>query len=128
LISRVTEPPLIPQTHQGITFVEGRPNEPLMQRTHDAMDLLEHAFAARTNRVLLHDANVTPNFFDLSSGEAGEVHQKLRSYGLKLAIVRGPDVTVSSRFTEILTDDLGVFPSRDEAVAWLCAEPRGNSP
>jgi hypothetical protein len=59
-------------------------------------------------------------FFDLSSGEAGDVLEKLRRYQIRLAIVCAPGVTrFSSRFREILADDLRVFDTRDEARQWL---------
>jgi hypothetical protein len=56
----------------------------------------------------------------LSSGEAGEVLDKLRRFRVRLAVVCPPgSVGFSSRFREILSNDLRVFESREEATRWL---------
>jgi hypothetical protein len=71
-------------------------------------------------KALLYPENLTAQFFDLSSGEAGDVLEKLRRCRIRLAIVCAPGVTkFSSRFREILADDLRVFDTRDEARQWL---------
>lgn len=59
-------------------------------------------------------------FFDLSSGEAGAVADKLRRFGIRLAVVCPPaTVRFSARFAELRADDFRVFDARDAAVAWL---------
>ena len=51
---------------------------------------------------LTPEENLTPAFFDLSSGEAGAILQKLRNYGIRLAVVCPPGrVLMSSRFGEM---------------------------
>lgn len=58
--------------------------------------------------------------FDLRSGEAGEIHDKLRRFKVRLAIVCPPGaVQFSSRFDEILCDDVQVFDTAGQARAWL---------
>jgi hypothetical protein len=39
------------------------------------------------DRIILHEDNITPDFFDLKTGIAGEVLQKFSNYRLRLAIV-----------------------------------------
>lgn len=64
-------------------------------------------------------------FFDLSSGDAGLILQKVRTYRIRLAIVVSPQTTtMSSRFGDMLADerqgrDFGLFTTREEAVRWL---------
>src|SRR5919197_181316 len=100
--------------------VEGTPGEPLMRRPQDVTLVLEACFSSGVSGVLLYPENLTPQFFDLSSGEAGEILDKLRRFQIWLAIVCPPDtVLFSSRFPEILADDLQIFASRDEACRWL---------
>jgi len=106
----------------GVSVVEGTPEQSVMRRPQDAAVLLEACFAARARAALLYPANLTPRFFDLSSGEAGEILEKLRQFRVRLAIVCAPGaVTVSSRFPEILCDDLQLFDTRDAARHWLAA-------
>jgi hypothetical protein len=104
----------------GVRIVEGTSGEPLMRRPQDATLLLEACFSARVRGALLYPENLTSQFFDLSSGEAGEVLDKLRRFHVRLAVVCEPHtVRFSSRFLEILSDDLRVFETRDEARLWL---------
>jgi hypothetical protein len=91
-----------------------------MRRPQDATLVIEACFSARVANALLYPENLTPHFFDLSSGEAGEVLDKLRRFHLRMAIVCEPGaVEFSSRFTEILADDLRVFGTRTQALQWL---------
>jgi hypothetical protein len=74
---------------------------------------------------LLFDHGALPAaFFDLSTGVAGEVAQKLSNYGLRMAGVV-PDLTVHSpRFQEFAGEAnrgrrIHFAPTREEALAWL---------
>src|SRR5262245_5154262 len=103
----------------GVCVVEGTPGTTLMRRTQDATLLLEACFSAHVTAALLYPENLTAGFFDLSSGEAGDVLEKLRRYGVRLALVCPPgSVAFSSRFREILADDLRVFETREAAREW----------
>jgi hypothetical protein len=89
--------------------------------------VIEASFYDATRRVLLYPENLTARFFDLSSGEAGEILQKLRNYHIRLAIVRTPELRLSSRFGELLADErgdpyFGLFDDRAAAEAWLCSD------
>jgi hypothetical protein len=104
----------------GVGVVEGTPGEPLMRRPQDATLVVEACFSAQVSAALLYPENLTARFFDLSSGEAGDVLDKLRRYQVRLAIVCPPtSANFSSRFREILSDDLQVFDTREAARAWL---------
>jgi hypothetical protein len=104
----------------GVRIVEGSPGERLMRRPQNASLVLKACFSARGGRTLLYPENLTSRFFDLSSGEAGEVLDKLRRFQVRLAIVcPAGTVRFSSRFPDILSDDLRVFESREEARLWL---------
>ena len=106
----------------GLRVVEGVRGEALMRRPQDATLVVEACFSAGVHQALLYRENLTPRFFDLSSGEAGAVLDKLRRYQIRLAIVCPPgSVEFSSRFREILADDLRVFDTRDAARVWLGA-------
>src|SRR5216683_8247451 len=94
----------------GVRIVEGIRGESLMRRPQDATIVIEACFSARVRKALLYPENLTSEFFDLSSGQAGEVLDKLRRYQIRLAVVALPGTTTfSTRFSEILADDLRVF-------------------
>lgn len=76
-------------------------------------------------RALLFDAGALPAaFFDLRTGVAGELVQKLVNYGLRMAAVV-PDVAAQPpRFQEFAREAnrgprFRFFATRAEAVAWL---------
>ena len=50
-------------------------------------DLIGNVYYQGFDRVLLNAKNITPAFFDLKNGMAGEVLQKFSTYRVRLAIV-----------------------------------------
>jgi hypothetical protein len=76
---------------------------------NDIADAIE-ACIGRVGLILTED-NLTPAFFDLSSGLAGELFQKLVNYKVRTAIVVPHPEAHGERFLR----------SRDEADAWLRA-------
>jgi MFS-type transporter involved in bile tolerance (Atg22 family) len=107
------------------TIVEGEPDTAFMSAAGDVDRVLEACFAEGTWAALLYAENLPPAFFDLSSGQAGAILQKLRNYGVRLAVVLAPGaVQTSSRFGEMVAEerqgrDFGLFATRDAAEAWL---------
>jgi hypothetical protein len=105
--------------------IEGPVGKPWLITLKDAKTLLEACFSARTRDALLYPANLPPEFYDLSSGFAGEYLQKWRNYRVRVALVCPPgDAPFSSRFQEMANEEAGrgyfrVFPTREAAVEWL---------
>lgn len=118
---------LIVRDGPGQRFAEGPPGEPLMRRVGDVTRVIEVCFGECINAVLLYAENLTERFFDLSSGEAGEILQKLRNYNIRLALVAPPTLQLSQRFRELLLDEqrgpyFRLFETRAGAQAWLASE------
>jgi hypothetical protein len=109
----------------GVRFVEGLPSLPLMRRIDDATLLVEVCLSSRVSAALVYTPNLTDKFFDLSSGEAGAILQKLRNYRIRLAVVCAPDsVQFSSRFGDMHAEEsrtgyFQVFESVQAAREWL---------
>ncbi len=116
---------LKPVEHNGTTFVEGPANQPLLTTAYDIDRLIEACFSQGAQAALLYASNMPPAFFDLSSGQAGTILQKLRTYRIRLAVVAPPQqVRFSRRFGEMLADErqgahFDLFESREQAYAWL---------
>src|SRR5690242_10356124 len=89
----------------GLKVIEGPLDAPLMSGAGDVVRLLEACFSSGTRKVLLYAENLPTSFFDLSSGQAGTILQKLRNYGVRLAVVTRPDTQLSSRFGEMLAEE-----------------------
>jgi hypothetical protein len=62
-------------------------DETIISTTEDALDLLGNLYYQDFDRIVLHEKNITPDFFDLKNGIAGEILQKFSTYRVRLAIV-----------------------------------------
>jgi len=108
-----------------LPFLEGPPGHPLFQDAGGITTLLEECFAVPTRRALLYAENLPPAFFDVSSQQAGAFLQKLRIYGLRVAVVAPPDsIAMSHRFAELAAAEkrdrlFGLFDSKAAALLWL---------
>jgi hypothetical protein len=96
-----------------------------MASADDARLVLEACFSDGVDAAILYAENLPGAFFDLSSGQAGAVLQKLRNYRVRLAVVCPPgSVQQSSRFGEMLAEerqgrDFGLFETRSAAWEWV---------
>jgi predicted ester cyclase len=120
--------------HDDLRVVEGAPEQRFLSRAEDASRIVEACLSNRTRCALLYAHNLTDAFFDLSSGEAGLILQKLRSYRVRLAVVCPPgSVQFSSRFGELLAAErrgllFDVFETRSAARQWLGDTPAESRP
>ena len=53
----------------------------------DGLDLLGNLYYQNFDSIVIHEKNITPAFFDLKNGIAGEILQKFSNYRVRLAIV-----------------------------------------
>lgn len=53
----------------------------------DGLDLLGNLYYNDYDKIIIYDKNITPEFFDLKNGIAGEILQKFSNYRVRLAIV-----------------------------------------
>lgn len=60
---------------------------PVINKIEDGLDLLGNLYYQGFDKIILHEENITPDFFDLSTGIAGEILQKFSTYRVRLAIV-----------------------------------------
>jgi 2'-5' RNA ligase len=108
-----------------VDLVEGLAGGAWLRSAGDVNAIVEACGAARTNRVLLEPGHLPPAFFDLSSGEAGAILQKLRQYDVRLAVVASAEsARFSSRFGEAVAEErdrgwFALFDERDAARQWL---------
>jgi Domain of unknown function (DUF4180) len=96
-------------------------------RVGDALELVAACVERDATRVLLESRHLPPAFFELRSGFAGELLQKLQNYRLRLAGVFPQDADYGERFREFLLEarrgrSFRVFAARAEAEAWLASD------
>jgi hypothetical protein len=106
-------------------FTEFAAGVRLMRSVDDASLVIETCYSNGVDSALLYAENLTENFFDLSSGEAGAILQKLRTYRIRIAVVYSPaSARLSSRFGEMAAEEARVgyfrlFESEQAAREWL---------
>ena len=59
----------------------------LINKIEDGIDLLGNLYYQGFDKIVIHEKNITPEFFDLKTGIAGEILQKFSTYRVRLAIV-----------------------------------------
>jgi hypothetical protein len=83
------------------------------------IDLVETCLNGAAGAVLIDASQLPADFFDLSSGVAGEWLQKMATYRVPLAIVSDP-ARLSTRFADLIAEErgrdrFGVFPDLETA-------------
>ena len=71
----------------GSKIAELVSDEVIISTTEDGLDLLGNLYYQGFDKILIHEKNITPDFFDLKNGIAGEILQKFSNYRVRLAIV-----------------------------------------
>ena len=59
----------------------------VLKTSEDGLDLLGNLYYQDFDKIIIHERNITPDFFDLKNGMAGEILQKFSNYRVQLAIV-----------------------------------------
>lgn len=62
-------------------------DEILIHTAQEGLDLLGNVYFNGHEKLILHQKNITPDFFDLKNGLAGEILQKFSNYKIRLIIV-----------------------------------------
>ena len=113
--------------HYNIRIGVGPQGKPFLDRADNSSRLVEACGNAGVDRLILYPENLPEGFFDLSTRVAGEVLGKLRTYHVRLAVVRTPSLKLSSRFGEMLADErrYGYFRLLEDlpaALDWLAGD------
>jgi Domain of unknown function (DUF4180) len=77
------------KTHQinKINIAEVISEDIVIANFQDGLDLLGDLYFQGFDKIILQEKNITPDFFDLKTGIAGEILQKFSNYQVRLAIV-----------------------------------------
>lgn len=59
----------------------------VIAHAEDGIDLLGNLYYQDIDKIILHQKNIAPAFFDLKTGIAGEILQKFSNYRVRLAII-----------------------------------------
>ncbi|WP_373741350.1 DUF4180 domain-containing protein [Neisseria sp.] len=59
----------------------------ILSSVEDGLDLLGNLAHQGFDKIILHEKNIAPDFFDLKTGTAGNILQKFAQYQMSLAII-----------------------------------------
>jgi len=83
-------------TIDNVKLAEVISDDLVIGNVQDGLDLLGTLYYDGFDGIILHAKNITPDFFDLRTGIAGELLQKYSNYRIRLAVV-GDFSTFSSK-------------------------------
>lgn len=77
------------ETHQiGDTKIaEVLSDNILITNPEEGLQILVDLYYQDFDKIILHEKNITPSFFDLKTGIAGELLQKFTNYKVRLVII-----------------------------------------
>lgn len=78
---------IINHTINNIKIAEVSSTETIIKNAEDGLDLLGNLYYQGFDKIIIHEKNITPDFFDLKNGIAGEILQKFSNYRIRLIIV-----------------------------------------
>ncbi|HWQ45518.1 MAG TPA: DUF4180 domain-containing protein [Longilinea sp.] len=93
----------------------------------DALDVVGFCGESQSNRVLLYECNLGPDFYDLKTGLAGMMLLKFSNYRIVAAAVLDPLESKKGRFGEFAwetnhSNEFRIFPDRTSALNWLAGK------
>lgn len=77
------------ETHQinEVKIAEVISDEIIINSVDDAVNLLGNLYYQGFDKIIIHEKILTPDFFDLKNGIAGDILQKFSNYRMPLAII-----------------------------------------
>lgn len=77
------------QVHQenNIKIAEVISEDYLINTPEEALQLMVDLYYQDFDKMIVHEKNIVPDFFDLKTGIAGEILQKFSNYRIQLAII-----------------------------------------
>lgn len=98
----------------------------IINKIEDGLDFLGNLYFQGFDKIVIHEKNITPEFFDLKSGMAGEILQKFSTYRVRLAIVGDFSRYTSKSLTDFIYESnkgrhINFVASTTEAINILSA-------
>ena len=115
---------LVLQIQSNKRYGAASTSEEFIRSERDFIELLTWGTNNETDLYLLMDTNFIPAFYDLSTGLAGEILQKVTNYRIRLAIFGPFPMITSERFRELINESnkassVRFFEEKVKAQSWL---------
>ena len=86
-------------------IAEVKSDEIIIARVEDALDLMADPDLENSSKIIIRKENIAPDFFDLRTGIAGEILQKLINYRIQLAVVGDFENIESKSFKAFMIEE-----------------------
>jgi hypothetical protein len=108
-------------TNNDIRIAEVVADGLVIKTASDGLDLLGNIYYQDFDRIILHACNITPEFFDLKTGIAGEILQKFSNYRVRLAMIGNFAMYSSKSLNDFISESnkrrqVNFVSSREEAL------------
>ena len=115
------------QQVDGVLIGELVTSEEPLNSSQDILDLLGSFYPEHVDALILHEADLAPEFFQLRTKLAGEILQKLINYRVKVAIVGEFQKYQSKALADFIYEcnrgrQIFFVPTREDAVTRLAAQ------
>jgi hypothetical protein len=78
---------IVEHIYDGIKIAEIISNELIVWDISDGLNLLGELYFKGFGSMIVYEMNITPDFFNLNTGIAGEILQKFSNYRVRLVII-----------------------------------------
>lgn len=98
--------------------------EILIRETQDALDIMANCNYQGAYKIVIQEQNITPEFFDLKTGLAGDILQKFSTYRVQLAIIGDFSKYTSKSLRDFISESnrfrrINFVSSKEEAIKSL---------
>lgn len=98
--------------------------EILIRETQDALDIMANCNYQGAYKIIIKEQNISPEFFDLKTGLAGEILQKFSTYRVQLAIIGDFSKYTSKSLRDFISESnryrrINFISSKEEAIKSL---------
>jgi len=109
---------------EGATIAQITADEVIINTAEDGLDLLGNLYYQGFDKIIIHQQNITSDFFILKNGLAGEILQKFSNYRVRLAIVGDFSIFTSKSIKDFIYESnkgrhINFVSSLDEAIKVL---------
>lgn len=99
----------------------------IIQTIDDGLDLLGNIYYQGFDKLILHEKDITSDFFDLKTGMAGEILQKFSNYRVRLAVIGNFDKYQSKSIKDFIFESnklrqINFVTSKQEAISRLLSK------
>lgn len=116
-------------SHQNVTFIECLPDGQLLQTDQDILELIAGCGEYGADLLMIHAENLPVDFYNLKTGLAGNILQKLTNYWVRSAIIVSRDLVGDGHFYELILEtnrgrQFKFCYDRETAEKWLTEDNR----